>query len=464
MTEPEKTPANGNEAPEGFAATMARLIWRKTPKGGPPGADAPTLLRRSIVGGTVGNILEWYDFAVFGYFAPIIATQFFPTRDRIVSLLGTFGVFAVAYFMRPLGGALFGHIGDRFGRKRALQISVMMMAVPTFLIGVLPNYQSFGVRATVLLLLCRLVQGLSVGGELVGSISFLSEVAPPGRRGFVGSFANAGAIGGIMLGSLVATVLTGTLGRAALESWGWRLPFLAGIGIAFVSLWMRKALPETADFESMKAKDEISPRPVTTVLRTMPLRIVHMAALVSLSGGGFYLLFVWWPTLMSDLFHPPIRHSLLVNTLSMAMLVLLIPVTGHLSDRVGRRPMLIAGALGILLTDWPLFPLVDHRTFATALMAQLTFAVVIGLFMGPIPAMLAEMFPARTRFSGIAMGYNISLAALGGTAPLVATWLFTRYASVHAPALYLMFLAALSLGAAWLIPRTSPSADPSASD
>ncbi|MFC1587680.1 MFS transporter, partial [Planctomycetota bacterium] len=380
MAEHEESKINGQEDYEGFASIMAKLILRKNQRDehSSPSEDCQDnndshILKKSIIGGSVGNVLEWYDFAVFGYFAPIIASQFFPVQDRVVSLLSTFGVFAVAYFMRPLGGAIFGHIGDRFGRKKALQISVMMMAIPTFVIGILPTYSSFGVRASILLVLCRLVQGLSVGGELVGSISFLTEIAPPGRRGFIGSFANASAIGGIMLGSLVATALNGLLTPAALESWGWRLPFLAGIVIGGVGLWMRKALPETSDFEQMKAKNEISQSPVTAVIKDMPLRILHMIALVSLSGGGFYLLFVWWPTLMSELIQPPIKHSLLVNTISMAVLVFLIPVTGHLSDRLGRKPMLITGALGVAIFAWPLFHLVDHRTFASAMMAQLTF-------------------------------------------------------------------------------------------
>jgi MHS family proline/betaine transporter-like MFS transporter len=350
-------------------------------------------LKQAIIGGVVGNVLEWYDFAVFGYFAPVIATQFFPSQNSNTSLLSTFGVFAGAYFMRPVGGMFFGYIGDKFGRKRALELSVMMMAIPTTLIGFLPTYSQIGTFAPLLLVLLRLVQGLSVGGQLVGSVSFVAEIAPPRRRGFWCSWTFASLTGGIMLGSLVATILQNSLTSEEFTTWGWRVPFMAGIIIAGVGLWMRKELIETPSFEATHKDGRTDANPVIAVLSSMPSRIVHVATLVALSGGGFYLLFVWWPTFLSRLIQPPVHHALLLNTISMAFLIILIPITGALSDILGRRPLLIFGAAGVLLSAFPLFVLVEHANPSSVLAIQFIFTLFISCFIGPVPAPWRKCFP-----------------------------------------------------------------------
>jgi MHS family proline/betaine transporter-like MFS transporter len=405
----------------------------------------------------VGNVLEWYDFAVYGFLAPVIATQFFPSQDRTTSLLGAFGVFAGAYFMRPLGGVMFGHIGDRLGRKRALQLSVLLMALPTAAIGLLPTYASIGSAAAVLLVALRLLQGLSVGGELIGSISFITEISPPDRRGYYGSLALCSSTAGVLLGSMVALAIQELLGQQTLMTWGWRLPFLAGIGIGLFGLWMREGMVETPTFERMKREAQLERSPVREVLRSMPERIAIVAGLVVLTGGGFYMLFVWWPTLLTQLMDPPVRHSLLINSLAMTALMLAIPQAGKLSDAVGRRPVVIAGALGIAVAAHPLFHLVDHASFGQALLAQLLFAVLISAVTGPMPAMMVELFPARLRYSGVAVGYNISLAIFGGTAPLVSTWIVDYTGSVVAPSFYLVFLAVITFAAALSAPDCSQS-------
>ncbi|MGD8562792.1 MAG: MFS transporter, partial [Desulfarculaceae bacterium] len=225
-------------------------------------------LIRNTIGGAFGNILEWYDFAVFGYFAPVIGANFFPAQDKLAALINAFGVFAAGYLMRPIGGIIFGHIGDRLGRKRALQLSVALMAIPTTLLGLLPSYASIGVTASVLLVVLRLVQGLSVGGELIGSISFITEMAPARRRGFLGSWTLFSAIGGVMLGSAVATLLHWVLSDASLHSWGWRLPFLAGILIGGFGLWMRSGIKETPAFEQARRQGQVISNPVVEAVRT----------------------------------------------------------------------------------------------------------------------------------------------------------------------------------------------------
>lgn len=212
-------------------------------------------LLKNTVGGIFGNILEWYDFAIFGFIAPIIGTLFFPEDDAMAGLIKTYGIFAAGYLMRPLGGVVFGFIGDKYGRKKALQLSIFMMAIPTVLLGCLPTHEQLGITATLLLILLRLLQGISVGGEWVGSVSFLVEIAPPGKKGLQGSWTLFGAIGGILLGSLVVTLMNNTLGNDAMLAWGWRIPFLAGILILIIGSWLRKGLVESPDFLKERKKD-----------------------------------------------------------------------------------------------------------------------------------------------------------------------------------------------------------------
>ncbi len=420
-----------------------------------PRGNQDESLYKNMVGGVVGNVLEWYDFAVFGFFAPVIGDQFFPSDDPLNSLLSAFSVFAAAYLVRPIGGILFGRIGDRLGRKKALQFSVMMMAVPTFLIGFLPTYSSVGALAPILLILLRIAQGLSVGGEMIGSMAFVAETAPAERRGYFSSWTFASCYGGMMLGSLSAVMLDGALGSEAVADWGWRLPFLAGIVIGLAGLWMRSELNETPVFEKMKAEGAIGNNPLAEAMQLVPWRIFHASTLVILVGGGFYILFVWWPTFLSRYIHPHVPHAMALNTISMILLIILVPIAGRLSDERGRKPLLVASAAGMTLVSWPLFMLVvaTDGFILSVLFAQLCFTVLMSIFLGTIPATVVEMFPARVRYSAVGLSYNISLCIFGGTAPLVATWLVIHYKTVSAPALYLTFLSAANLLAALVLPE-----------
>lgn len=413
----------------------------------------PKSVNKNLVGGIVGNVLEWYDFAVFGFFAPIIGEKFFPSNDPLDSLLCAFGVFAGGYLARPLGGIFFGHIGDQLGRKKALQLSVMMMAVPTFLIGILPTHAQIGILAPILLILLRMAQGLSVGGELIGSIAFVAETMPAEKRGFFSSWTFASCYFGIMLGSLSAVWLNGALEPDAMSTWGWRLPFLVGLLIGLAGLWMRNELSETPVFEEMKTAGSIGHNPLAEAVQLIPGLIFHASVLVILVGGGFYLLFIWWPTFLSRYLHPNVPYAMTLNTFSMLLLIGVIPLAGYFSDKWGRKPFLVLGAAGMMLVSWPLFILVVHGSFFSILFAQLCFTVLMGIFLGPIPASIVEMFPARLRYSAIGLSYNISLCIFGGSAPLIATWLVKHYQSVSAPALYLVFLSALSLLAALNLPK-----------
>jgi len=401
-------------------------------------------LKKNTIAGSIGNVMEWYDFAVFGFLAPIISPLFFPSEDYLVGLIKTYGVFAIGYLMRPIGGMIFGYIGDRLGRKKALQLSIFLMCVPTVCVGLLPTHESAGAMAALLLIACRLVQGISVGGELVGSMSFISEIAPPKERGYYGSLTLFSAIGGVLVGSGVATILTNTLDQGAMQEYGWRIPFLAGIIIGVVGIWLRRNLDESPDFQKVKDAGALPQNPVIEVLKEMPKEIFQLSCMVLLFGTGFYMLFVWMPTYLTKIVDPPVEHALLVNTISMAFLISSFLIAGKLSDRFGRKTIIGTGTLLIGLFAYPLFVVLDQGSMMEALAAQLVFAFFLALIQGPMPATMVEMFPTKYRFSGIAIGYNITLAFFGGTAPMICTWMIAETNNIAAPAYYLMVLAVAS--------------------
>ena len=298
---------------------------------------------RTSFAGSIGNLLEWYDFAVFGYFAPFIGAQFFPTDDPMSALINTFGVFAAGYLARPIGGVLFGQIRDRLGRTRALQLSIFLMAVPTTLITFVPTHATVGVLAPVLLVILRLAQGISVGGEFIGSCCYLVEAAPSGRRGFFGSWSTFGTIGGMLLGSAVATLLQDVLSTEQLHAWGWRLPFLGGLLVGVVGWQMRRGTQETPEFVRLQDAGQIEQRPALEALREMPLRVLQVAGIVLLFGVGIYTLFVWMPTYLTHFVKPPVPHALLINTLCMVLLIATMPIAGLLADRLGYKSFLRSG-------------------------------------------------------------------------------------------------------------------------
>jgi MHS family proline/betaine transporter-like MFS transporter len=410
--------------------------------------------QRAVVAGIVGNVLEWYDFAVYGYFAPSIGQHFFPSHDPAASLIAAFGVFAAGFLMRPLGGLVFGHIGDRFGRNHALILSVLAMAIPTFLIGVLPDHAHIGVAAPVLLVLLRMVQGVSVGGEYTTSVVYLVETASPGRRGLVASWSPFGATAGILLGSAVGSVTTGLLSQEAVDAWGWRVPFLAGLIVGLIGLAVRRHLPEPA---AGRPADSGPASPVWESLRAEWRTIVQLAVLNSFLAVGFYLTFVFAVTYLEDFVHVPAAKAFDINTASMVVLLVMIPFAGALSDRVGRKPLLFAGAGGGLVLAWPLLWFM-HRPDPTSILAgQMGFALLVGLFGGVIPVTMAEALPARVRCTSLSVSYNLCMGLLGGTAPMLATYLIHRSHDDLSPAFYLMATAAVSLGAVLSLRETAKS-------
>jgi MHS family proline/betaine transporter-like MFS transporter len=396
---------------------------------------------RTIAVGAIGNVLEWYDFAIYGYFAAAIGRAFFPSEDAVAQVLAAFGIFAVGFLMRPVGGALIGHIGDRYGRRAALTFSVAAMAIPTFLVGALPGYEVLGVMAPVALTFLRMVQGLSVGGEYTTSIVFMVERAPPGRRGFIGAMAGCGAVGGILLGSATGALLAETMSAEALEAWGWRIPFLVGLLVGFAGFLLRRHVQEAP-----KAHKAARSPLLETVRNHGPL-LARLAALSVFNSVGFYLMFVYivsWLQLVDGL--APAR-ALGINTISMAALLPLMVAMGWAADRFGRRPVMIGAVAFGFVGALPFFWLMHQVDPALVLLGQMGFVLAVGTFVGTQPAIMVEAAPVAVRCTAIALGYNVTLGLVGGLSPLVATWLVDRTGNDYSPAFMIMAAAAISFAA-----------------
>jgi MHS family proline/betaine transporter-like MFS transporter len=405
--------------------------------------------RKVILAGAIGNVLEWYDFAVYGYFAASIGRAFFPKEDAVAQILAAFGIFAVGYLMRPIGGTVIGHIGDHYGRRAALTFSVTAMAIPTFLVGVLPGYSVLGIMAPIALTALRMVQGLSVGGEYTTSIVFMVEKAADGKRGIVGAVACCGAIAGILLGSATGALLAQLLSASALEHWGWRLPFLLGLVVGLAGYLLRRSVVEAP------RQGHAAHSPLMETIRRYPRVLVRLAGLATFNAVGFYLLFVYivsWIQL-ADGIAP--AHALGINTINMALLLPVMIGMGWLSDRIGRKPVLIvATALGFL-GALPLFWLMHHDTVELVLAGQFGFVVAVGAFLGTQPSIMVESTPPEIRCTAIALGYNVTLGLIGGLSPLVATWLVERTGDNLSPAYLLMGAAAVSFLTVFLFQETS---------
>jgi len=394
--------------------------------------------RRLIIAGMAGNILEWYDFSIYGFFAPAIAEAFFPSRNPATALIETFGVFAAGFIMRPVGALLFGYLGDRKGREKALTLSVAAMAVPTFLMGVLPGHAHLGLLSSILIVVLRLVQGLSVGGEGSASAVFMVERSAEGRRGLSGAFSTFGIFSGVLLGSIVGTLFTWLIPTATLMAWGWRIPFIFGIAIGGAGFLLRRELLHAEPPEARAIP------PLSRAIRAQWLRIVQVAGMSLTTAVGFYVMFIYAATYLAEVVGLERGRAMAINTLGMATAMLMLPVSGWLSDRIGRKPLLVGGSLLLVLLAQPLFGLLWHPHYAVPFLGQCGFGIIIGLFNGALPTASAEAFPATFRCTGVAISSNLCMAVFGGTAPMVAAYMIARTHNLMIPAHYLMLAGALS--------------------
>ncbi len=399
--------------------------------------------RKTVIAGLAGNVLEWYDFGVYGFFAAAIGSQFFPAHDPAVSLIASFGVFAIGFLARPLGGMVFGHVGDKLGRRAAVVSSVVSMAVPTCLMALLPTYAQIGLAAPLLLILLRLAQGLAVGGEYTTSLVLLVEQALPSRRGRVGSFAPFGAFGGLLLGSAIGWAITDSITAEQAAIWGWRLAFVMGLAIGVIVFLIRRRLPREPVITAPKTETA----PLIDAFRTQKWAMLQVIGFNLSTAVGFYLCFVFSTTWLHQVAAVPVPIALLLNSIGLGLMMAMTPFLGALSDRFGRKLVLFTGGIGLILFSVPLLGWMGHGTILSIVTGQFGLEIFVGCFAGAAPAFMVEAFPKHVRCSGLSVGYNLSMSIFGGTVPMVSVYLITATGNALSPAWY---LAAVSIIAVWM--------------
>ena len=403
------------------------------------------MLRRAMLGASVGNCVEWFDFAVYGYLAATLGAVFFPSEDPTISLLSSFAVFGVAFFMRPLGGFFFGPLGDRIGRQRTLAAVIILMSASTFVIAFLPGYAAIGIWAPILLVAARLLQGFSVGGEFGGASAFLAEYSPDERRGYLVSWIEFSAVGGFFLGSASVLLLTATIGEDALGSWGWRIPFLLAGPLGLIGLYIRLRVEDTPEFRALERSGEVSGSPFRETITQNWRPILQVIGLVIIQNAGFYIVLTYMPTYFSEQLGFSSTASSLSSVFTLLVAMALIPPLGALSDRVGRKPLLAASCVGFALLSYPLFLLMNQGSLVGAVLSHVALGALLAVFLSTTIAALAELFPTRVRYGGFSIGYNISVAIFGGAAPFFATYLISLTGNPLSPAFYLIAAAIASL-------------------
>jgi MHS family proline/betaine transporter-like MFS transporter len=405
----------------------------------------PLRRRKAITAACIGNFIEYYDFVVYGYFATVIAVLFFPAENPAAALLLTFAAFAVSYAARPLGALVFSHIGDKYGRRSPLAVSVLMIAFSTTLIGLVPTYEQIGIAAPVILTLARMVQGIAVGGEYGGATSFISEYSPANRRGYYTGWQTFTIGLALFAGGAIATVLSAGLSEEALHSWGWRLPFLVGLPLGLVGLYLRMRLDETPHFTEMRETTTVERAPLLTGVRRLWRSLLLGMGLVVTPAICVYIFFVYAPTYLQNAVGHGRAESQAANLISLAFYCALLPLLAVLSDRVGRKPLMIAGTAALVVVTYPAFLLLQSSSFAVVVLGLCLLGLAFAPHSAVMLAVVAELFPTTVRYTGLSLSLNIPVTLLGGTAPLIATALIAASGSVAAPAFFVIAGAVVTL-------------------
>jgi MFS transporter, MHS family, proline/betaine transporter len=424
-----------------------------------PTSDSARIRRRAIVSCAVGNFVELFDFLIFGLFAAQIGANFFPGNDPVISLLSTFATYGVGFVMRPVGAIVIGAYGDLKGRKSALIVTVGLMASATALTGLIPSYATIGLFAPILLVLCRLVQGFSTGGEWGGAAAFLVEFSEPGKRGITGSMQQFSVGLALIAGTLSAYILNATLDKEAMIAWGWRIPFILGFVLAPIGLYLRSRVSETPVYDEAVAQKKVAAAPVRDALTVYRRPVLAAFGLSIIGCVGNYVFNIFLPSFATGQLGLPASTAYASGTTAAVVLTVLTPVMGWLSDRIGRKAVLLISSLGYLVLAYPLFYfLVGTPTGIGMVVTQSVAAVLLAMYAGPLCAVLSELFPTKVRFTALSIGYSLAVTIFGGFAPFIATFLIRATGSQVSPALYVAAAAAISSITLFLIkdPTNAP--------
>ena len=421
----------------------------------PASARAPAdeaAIRRAVIACGIGQVFEIYDFVIYGLMAGALAKAFFPSEDPIAGLLSTFATFAVGFVMRPVGAVVIGAYGDRHGRRAALVVAIGLMAAATGVIGLIPSYNTLGLTAPILLVLCRMAQGFSTGGEWGGAAALLVEYAPTERRGRISSYQQAATAVGLLAATLVSFILTSVMDTATFSDWGWRLPFLIGFVLGPVGWYLRNKVEETPAFERTVAKQEVSRSPLRRSLTEYPGPVLAAFGVSIIGCVLNYVFFIFVPSFAQQQLQIPASATFLSTLIGGVIYLVLTPVTGRLSDRIGRKPLFFAALAASVVLAYPLFQMMVSMHSVTGLiLTQAAASVILTLYTGPICAVLSEQFPTNIRYTALSVSYGFAVAIFGGFAPLISTGLIQLTGDPVAPAYYLIFAGVLSFVATVLI-------------
>jgi MHS family proline/betaine transporter-like MFS transporter len=406
--------------------------------------DAATV-RRAVLACAAGQAFEIFDFVIYGFFAIAIGRAFFPATDAAASLLASFATFAVGFLFRPIGAIVLGTYGDRFGRRKALVVTVGMMACATGITGLIPSYASIGLWAPIILVICRMFQGFSTGGEWGGAAAFLVEHAPAGRRGFIGSLQQAATAIGAMGATFSAAIISSSMSSDSFFAWGWRIPFLAGFVLGPIGYYLRTRVAETPAFQRAVATQTIKRMPITEAVSAHGGTFLAGFGLSIIGCVVNYVFLVFLPSFASQTLKIDLRYALWSTALAGTLYLVLTPIVGHWSDRTGRKPMLFACALISLVMAYPLFLFLQtYPTFWGLLLVQATAQAVLTLYTGVISTILSEMFPTNVRYTALSVSYGFAVAIFGGFAPYISTFLVRVTGDVLAPSYYVMAASVVS--------------------
>ncbi len=398
-------------------------------------------INKVIASTMVGNGLEWYDYALYGTFTALISKHFFPSGDDAVALIATFGIFAAGFLMRPLGAMFFGYFGDKYGRKNALALSILLMAIPTACIGLLPTYKEIGIWAPILLTVIRLVQGVAVGGEFGGSIVYLVEHASPKNKNRMGSLSMLSMLVGLLFGAGIAAGLAHFMNPEDFDIWGWRIPFILGFFIGVIGLYIRTKLNESPVFLEAKEAGRTSEAPIKEALRQNHKEIFLGIGIYLAVTIPFYIQTVFMPSFMVKFLKFSSSDSLLIFTLSLLTMMIVAPVSAWFSDTKDREIVLKVLLILYVAFAVPYIYLLEMKTFTVVLIAQITFSAILGAYIAPIPTLVVEIFPTKTRYTGMSLACNLAAAIFGGTAPILVTKMITLMGS-NSPISFYIIVAA----------------------
>ena len=415
-------------------------------------------LRRSVAAGAVGVFVHWFDWAVYAYLATTIAAVFFPQQDRTAGLLSVFAVFAVSFGIRPIGALVLGPLGDRIGRRRTLSVVIFVMSGATLAIGLLPGYATLGIAAPILLVVARMVQGFAAGGEFGSAASFLAEYSPRHRRGFGVSWLEVGSLLGFLCASFVYFLLSTALTADQLTSWGWRIPFLIAAPLGIIGFVIRNRIEDTPDYRALARTDNIARHPMRELLRNHPRQLLQAAAVMTMMHVPFYAVLTYMVTYQTDHLGHSSDTAALISTAVSLLALILVPVFGRISDRTGRKPVLIGAGIALLVLALPAFLLMSGGSTVAAVVVPLGLGVILSAILGTYAVWSAEIFPTRVRQGGLSIAYSVTAALFAGTVPYVMTVLISATGSILVPAPYLMIAAAVGLLAAVTMGETAGSA------